>query len=285
MSLKGGTWPCLGDSFIVGHETWIQKGESEEPHSRRFPGFRTADAGRDRAVCRMASVFPYESAGAAEETPSTQQVLDTRGPAATDGDSFENMTPPRPRRFSIRQTARVLDLTQSFMKSIAVVNEPDEMHADVQKRNRLIFQPNSRLLARFDAFRVLLAFYSVVATPLLIVFPATRYTGYVAVEALIDAIFVIGVVVRLRTAFVLRGEFIYDSKVVALHCTIQRDLNNSVSPRACTSTAIAHAACGHDSRRHSRSQGVVCLRFAGCPSAGSDRHSHLPYQWRILVNP
>jgi hypothetical protein len=58
---------------------------------------------------------------------------------------------------------------------------------------------DSSLFAHYQNFLCASALYSIVATPLLIVFPQARYDGYRTIEALLDAAFSFGIVLRLRT--------------------------------------------------------------------------------------
>ena len=65
--------------------------------------------------------------------------------------------------------------------------------------------PHSRLLELWNDALCVAALYSVVAAPLLIVFPQTRYPGRDAVEGWLDAAFVISIFIKLRTTF-LNGD-------------------------------------------------------------------------------
>ena len=63
---------------------------------------------------------------------------------------------------------------------------------------------HSILLSWYTSFLACASIYSVVATPLLIVFPLARYDGHAAVEACLDAAFTLGVIIKLRTTYVSR---------------------------------------------------------------------------------
>ena len=65
-------------------------------------------------------------------------------------------------------------------------------------------RPHSHKLYLWNTLLSLASLYSVVATPLLIVFPSARYAGHATVEALLDIAFLFGVFIKLRTTHISR---------------------------------------------------------------------------------
>ena len=57
----------------------------------------------------------------------------------------------------------------------------------------------SWLLGQWDCWLIIASMYSIVATPLLLAFPKTRYVWHQAVEAVLDGLFCLDVLIRLRT--------------------------------------------------------------------------------------
>jgi len=115
--------------------------------------------------------------------------------------------------------------------------------------DKWMVQPNSRAFMLWNLSRMLFAVYSVVTTPLFIVFSNTRFAGSMAAGLAIDILFLAGVVVRMRTPIMLGGELVYNSNVVAknyLQAWFAYDLVSSLPVEPVVSAIAAAAGASSD---------------------------------------
>ncbi len=159
-------------------------------------------------VSTATALQPGAAAGSAG--PTTMRVLPFHSSKATAPQAIA----PHDEEAAVPLQAR---RRHSFLRVLSQIEEPQQVQLPRSCCDRWIIPETSRWLAAWDVFRMLLAFYSVASTPLLLAFPGTRYRGHVSFETLVDLIFLAGVGVRLRISYSSRGEPVWNSRLVALN--------------------------------------------------------------------
>ena len=84
-------------------------------------------------------------------------------------------------------------------------------------RQCCIFDHQSSLIAWWNSFLVLGVIYSTAYTPFIIVFHQARWAYHERTDAILDAIFIIDMLVRFRTAYRDHGYDVTNPQTIALH--------------------------------------------------------------------
>lgn len=145
----------------------------------------------------------------------------------------------------------------------------------VDGRHCCIFNQHSSAIGWWDSCLVLGVIYSTAYTPLAVVFTQTRWEYHGAIGALLDAAFVLDMIIRFRTSYRDHGYDVTNRRTIAAnylrgcaHCHIARSLHKKAVPKrlAVLTLTLMHVCL----------QGLPSICCRRCPLTIS-----WPRSWRL----